>query len=304
MVSMRHVLEQGAMLRALGGAALSALRAPGRGGAVECPGPWIEDEVAAPSASLIAAYVRHVGGEPGAYRATVPAHLFPQWGLALAARALARTHYPLVRVVNAGARLQMRAPLPSGERLLVKARLEAVDDDGQRAILTQRIVTGTRAEPEAVIADVRARVPLQSPRPAKDRRGGSAATVPPDAREIAYVRLGRGAGLDFAKLTGDFNPIHWVPAAARAAGFGALVLHGFSTLARAMEATIGRVLSGNVAALREVDVRFTRPLTLPAQVGVYVDPGGGLFVGDAPGDTAYLAGRFEARFDFAGDRQP
>jgi hypothetical protein len=301
---MRHVLEQGAMLRALGGAALSGLRAPRGGEAVQCPGPWIEHEVAAPSPSLVAAYVRHVGGEPGSYRATVPAHLFPQWGLPLASRVLARTSYPLVRVVNAGVRLQIRAPLPSGERFLVKARLEAVDDDGQRAILTQRIVTGTRAEPDAVIADVRARVPLRSARPAKDKRGGAAATVPPDAREIAYFRLGPGAGFDFAKLTGDFNPIHWVPAAARATGFRAVILHGFSTLARAMEATIVRVLSGNAAALREVDVRFTRPLTLPAKVGVYVDPGGGLFVGDAPGDNAYLAGRFEARFDVEGDRQP
>jgi hypothetical protein len=296
-VSMRHVLEQGAMLRALGGAALSGLRAHRRGVAVECPGPWIEQEVAGPSASLVAAYVRHVGGEPTSYRATVPAHLFPQWGLAVASRVL-------VRLVNAGVRLQMRAPLPAGEPLVVKVRLEAVDDDGQRAILTQRIVTGTRAVPEAVIADVRARVPLGSSRATREKRGGSAAVVPPGAREVAYVRLGRGAGLDFAKLTGDFNPIHWVPVAARAAGFGGLVLHGFSTLARAMEATIVRVLSGNAAALREVEVRFTRPLTLPAQVGVYVAPGGGLFVGDAPGDRAYLAGGYQARFDVAGDRQP
>ena len=42
--------------------------------------------------------------------------------------------------------------------------------------------------------------------------------------------------LDFAKLTGDFNPIHWVPAYARASGFRSCILHGFATMSYAMEA--------------------------------------------------------------------
>jgi hypothetical protein len=42
-------------------------------------------------------------------------------------------------------------------------------------------------------------------------------------------------------------------------------------------------------------VRFSRPLVLPANVGVYVTRGGEVFVGDAPGGGAYLDGHYVAR---------
>jgi len=293
-VALRHVLEQGPMLRALGRAAVSTAvsmfrSSRPRGDAPSVPGPWIEGEIA-PSAALVAAYVRHVGGDPSAYRKEVPAHLFPQWGLPLAARATSGLSYPIARVLNAGCRLEIRAPLPLGEPLLVRARLESVDDDGQRAILTQRVVTGPRSMPDAVVADVRAFVPLQAER---DKRRAPV-LVPTESREIAFGRVGAGAGLDFAKLTGDFNPVHWVPAYARGAGFRSCILHGFATLARAVEALHRRAFSNDVHALTGIDVRFTRPLLLPRTVGVYI-AGGDVFVGDGPGGMAYLAGSFTAK---------
>ena len=118
--------------------------------------------------------------------------------------------------------------------------------------------------------------------------------MPVDAREIAFFKLGADAGLDFAKLTGDFNPVHWVPRWARAFGFRNVILHGFGTLARAIEALNRGLLAGDVTALHEIDVRFTRPLVLPARVGVYVS-GDKVWVGDAPGGPAYLEGTFKLR---------
>jgi len=247
---------------------------------------------------LVTDYVRHVGGDPSWYRGRVPASLFPQWGFPLQARTLLGVPYPLERVMNAGCRIEQKAPLPSGEPLHVRARLESVDDDGRRAILTQTIVTGTKEVPEAIVATLRAYVPLGS----KDKPNGQKAdksaapkerpTVPLSAREISYFSVGPGAGLDFALLTGDFNPIHWIAPYARAAGFGTCILHGFSTLARAIEAIDRRILAGDPSRLAWVDARFTRPLKLPARVGVYVTSDGGLWVGDSPGGGAYLEGRF------------
>lgn len=295
-VSTKHVLEQIPVLRTLGRVALSAVakREPG-GAAPVAPGPWIEATLPPRSAALVADYVRHVGGDPAAYKGIVPPHLFPQWGFPLAAQAIAAVPWPLTKVMNAGCRLEIRAPLPAGEPLLVKARLESIDANERRAILTQRIVTGTASAPEAIVADLHAFVPL-----GKKEKGGAAEVrpvVPADAREIAFFAIGPGAGLDFAKLTGDFNPIHWVPAYARAAGFRSTILHGFATMARAIEAVQRRLFAGDARALRLVDVRFTRPLVLPADVGVYVRRDGGVWVGDAPGGGIYLEGRFEPARD-------
>ena len=79
--------------------------------------------------------------------------------------------------------------------------------------------------------------------------------MPADAKEIAFYRLKADAGLDFAKLTGDFNPVHWVPAYARALGFPNTILHGFGTLARAVEGLNRGVFAGGVDALRRVGGR-------------------------------------------------
>ena len=309
-VSLRHVVTQVPVIAALGRVAFEGLRGPRPGAKAEVPGPWLEAELAPRPEALVRAYVRHVGGDPGWYRGALPAHLFPQWGFPLAARALADLPYPLVKVMNAGCRIEQHGRLPAGERLQVRARIEAIDDDGRRAIITQRIVTGTKSAPDAIVADLRAFVPLAKrngngnghgkahgdgaePKPAGERKARP--TVPADAHELAFFRLGSDAGLDFAKLTGDFNPIHWVTPYARAAGFRSVILHGFATLARALEGLNRARFAGNPLELATVDARFTRPLVLPAKVGVYATTDGGLWVGDAPAGGAYLEGRFTTR---------
>jgi acyl dehydratase len=307
-VSMRHVLEHGPALRALAQTAVGVLEQRVRGGkapaaAPTAPGEWSETELPPRSPGLIKDYIRHVGGDPAWYRGTVPAHFFPQWGFSLMGQAIAKLPYPMMRVMNAGCRIEQRAPLPAGEPLRVRSRLESIDDDGRRVILVSRIVTGTASVPEAVIADMRAFVPLggggngkqsgkPDGKPAADK-GGAKASVPLDAREIAFLRLRADAGLDFAKLTGDFNPIHWIPAYARASGFKACILHGFGSFALATSTIVRGLLSGDAGKLRSIEARFTRPLVMPGKMGIYVTDAGELFAGDGPGAAAYLAGRFQ-----------
>ncbi|MBW2463867.1 MAG: hypothetical protein JRH11_19610, partial [Deltaproteobacteria bacterium] len=117
-------------------------------------------------------------------------------------------------------------------------------------------------------------------------------------------RLGTKAGLDFAKLTGDFNPIHWIPGAARATGFRNVILHGFGTMSRAWEGVIRNVYAGDPSRITEWDCRFTRPLVLPKKVGLYLhdSPNAdspndehGVYVGDAAGGPAYLVGTYSQR---------
>jgi acyl dehydratase len=302
-VSSKHVLQQGPVIATLASVAVSALRQ--RLGHAEAtampalPGPEFTTTVTPRPPELLRAYIRHVGGDPSAYRGQVPAHFFPQWGFPLATRTLQGLPYPLFRVLNGGCRLEIDAPLPANEPLHAHARLEDVDDNGHRAVIHQRVVTGTSAHPEAVVGHLYAVVPLGGgDKPthgngaAHGERPRERARVPQDAEELQRWRLGPDAGLDFAKLTGDFNPVHWVPPYARAFGFRNTILHGFSTMARAMEGLQRTLFAGSVRAIRVLDVKFTKPLVLPAKVGLYVQ-GSSLWVGDAPGGPAYLVGTFE-----------
>ncbi len=289
-VSNRFLLAQGPMLGTLARTALASLRTPSAPRPA-VPGPWVERELPPRPEALVDAYVRATGGDLAAYRRTLPVHLFPQWSMAVAAETLRGVPYPLVRVLNAGCAVNVRAPLPRGERLVVRARLESIDDDGRRAILVQRVVTGTRAEPDALVTEIRAFVPLEAP-----KKGGARSdrrTVDLDAREIGSLRLAADAGLDFAKLTGDLNPLHGLAPWARAMGHRRPILHGFATLARAWEVLVRARYAGAAGAVRTLDARFVRPLPLPSRPFVYL-AGDRLAVADAPGAVPYLDATFSA----------
>lgn len=287
-VPRRHVLHQGPVVRALIETAVWATRP--RPALTALPGPVVHATVPARSEALVRDYVRHVGGDPSSYRNTVPAHLFPQWGFPLLARSLRAIPYDLRKVLNGGCRIEIRRPLPAGEPLELSACLESIDDNGSRAVIQNKLVTGTASAPDAIHAWMYAVVPLgKSGGKNKDRP-----RVPDDAHEIGWWSIRPNHAVDFAVLTGDFNPVHWLPPYARAAGFRNTILHGFSTLARAIEGLNRNRFAGDPSRLRTIDVKFVRPLVLPADVGLYVKDHT-LSVGAGPGGPAYLTGTFEER---------
>ena len=294
-VSSRHILQQGPVLGALARAGWIAATGGSPTGTFEVPGPEFTTTLPPRPSGLIRDYIRHLGGDPGSYRGRVPAHLFPQWVFPLQARGLEGIQYPMHKVLNGGCRIEMKAPIPAGEPLLVSARLQSIDDNGKRAVIHQRSVTGTPSTADALVADMYAIVPLSGPKTDADKKAPRKPKprVPEGARELAYWNISANAGLDFAKLTGDFNPVHWIAPYAKAAGFRNVILHGFSTFARAIEGMNRGLFAGDVDRLKWIDVKFTRPLVLPARVGLYIDDDN-VFVGDAPGGPAYLVGRFGA----------
>lgn len=262
------------------------------GGTMQTPGPLFERTVAPLPSDLINDYVAHVGGESSWYKKTVPAHLFPQWCFPLSTKTLKGVPYPLAKVMNGGCRLEMNAPLPRGEALVANAQLTSIDDNGSRAVLTQKLTSGPKSNPEAIVGYFYPVVPL-----GKKSGGGSKQkpTVPEGTREICRWKIPANAGLEFAKLTGDFNPIHWIGGYAKSFGFNGVILHGFSTMARSIEAINRNILLGDIDRLKVVDCRFTRPLHIPADVGLFVDGEGAFYVGTAPGGPAYLVGSYELR---------
>jgi hypothetical protein len=297
-IYLRHILHQRHALAALAGTAWRARRpGPLSRPPIALPGPELTARVLAPPPSLVRDYLAHVGGDPAAYRGLMPPHLFLQWSLPLAARTLRGLPYPLLRIVNAGCRIQINASLPAGAPLSLRASLQGIKVNERRAVLHQRIVTGCEGAPDALVADLFTVVPV-SETAARARTRGDAGPpradprIPDDARELARWSLPRNAGLAFAALTGDFNPIHWIAPYARAFGFPGPILHGFGTLARAWEALVRARFAGATDRLRAVDVRFLRPLPLPAQTGLFLADTR-FFVGGAPGARATLAGTFE-----------
>jgi hypothetical protein len=300
-VSPLHVLHQGPVLATLARTVWSQVVARKKGAAPEpptTPGRTFSETVPARSPALVRDYLRHVGGSASWYRGRLPFHLYPQWGFPILSCALAELPYDMIKVVNAGCGVTINGPLAADAPLRLRARLEQIDSSSERrVILHSSLVTGTDAHPDALEVEQRVIIPLSGGGKDKpqDKRRKDKPRVPPAVREVGRFTVRPGSGLDFAFLTGDFNPLHWLPPYARASGHPAPISHGFDTLARAVEVLNRNLWAGEVDRLAWIDLRFTRPLRPPADVGVYTDDEGGLFVGSLPDGPAYLTGTFGTR---------
>lgn len=82
-----------------------------------------------------------------------------------------------------------------------------------------------------------------------------------DAAPVATWRVDAGTGRRYARVSGDVNPIHLHPWAAKAFGFPRAIAHGMWTAARAVAA-----LQGRLPDALTYDAVFGMPLLLPSTV--------------------------------------
>ncbi|HYH53948.1 MAG TPA: MaoC/PaaZ C-terminal domain-containing protein [Solirubrobacterales bacterium] len=86
-------------------------------------------------------------------------------------------------------------------------------------------------------------------------------SLPADAPASAEWKLDGGLGRRYAGVSGDRNPIHMHSLTAKPLGFPSAIAHGMWTKARAL-AQLGSRLPDSF----EAEVRFRRPVLLPARV--------------------------------------
>ncbi len=110
----------------------------------------------------------------------------------------------------------------------------------------------------------------------------------PTAEPSQAWALPADLGRQYAKVSGDMNPIHMYPATARLFGFRRPIIHGMWTHARALAA-----LGPRVPERYTVAVSFTKPILLPGRVRFAAEPdaGGWRFaVLASDGKTAHMLG--------------
>ncbi len=112
-----------------------------------------------------------------------------------------------------------------------------------------------------------------------------------DGRAEAEWRLGGDLGRRYAAVSGDRNPIHMHSLSAKALGFPRAIAHGMWMKARCL-AALESVLPDAFA----VEVRFRKPILLPAKVEFASTANGGeidFAVRDAKRGTPHLDGHVE-----------
>jgi acyl dehydratase len=127
----------------------------------------------------------------------------------------------------------------------------------------------------------------------KKGKAGDFESLGADAPASAEWKLGGDLGRRYGGVSGDRNPIHMHSLTAKPLGFPSAIAHGMWTKARALAQ-----LEGRLPESFEVEVRFRKPILLPARVEFAEQEQGKeiLFaVRDAKKGTPHLDGRVTAK---------
>lgn len=111
----------------------------------------------------------------------------------------------------------------------------------------------------------KAKMPGQAPEPERLEMP-SPSTGSGNVEASQLWRLPADLGRQYAKVSGDWNPIHLHPLTARLFGFPRPIIHGMWTHARSLAA-----FGGALPDRYRVQVQFTKPILLPGKVGFIVD---------------------------------
>ena len=84
-----------------------------------------------------------------------------------------------------------------------------------------------------------------------------------DRARIGKISAAANTGRRYAKLSGDYNPIHLSATSAKVFGFKKPIAHGMWTLSRAVSAFVSHQEHSQTIAVTEVKSRFKKPVFLP-----------------------------------------
>lgn len=196
---------------------------------------------------------------------------------------MARTDFPfpLLGLVHVHNTIEQRRPIDAGARLDLSVRAEDLREH-ERGRVIDVVLTATVDGDEAWVG--------RSAYLHRERAGGQRARREEPRRPPATAvwRVDPRVATDYARVSGDRNPIHTSTLGARLLGFPRRIAHGMWSLARCLAA-----LEGRLPREYTVDAAFKQPILLPATVefGAERDGGGWRFaLHDARSGRPHLTG--------------
>lgn len=177
-------------------------------------------------------------------------------------------------MVHASQCLKMLRPIPPAGEVMVNAQVAAVWDKGRHSLVE---VDATGVDADGPLFRTRSATMVLGTGGWGGERGpsGDPPTVDtePVHRVDDYVRPEQAA---IYRLSGDRNPLHIDPDAARGAGFDDVFLHGLCTLGFAARALIATCCDDDPQRLVSIRCRFATPVHLGEPLVTEVwDPGDG-----------------------------
>ncbi|MGJ9416584.1 MaoC/PaaZ C-terminal domain-containing protein [Massilia sp. CMS3.1] len=200
----------------------------------------------------VASYCRALGFTPGA----VP---LPYWYLPVQRAHMATLlsddfPYRLAGIVHVENELTAHAQAPLDAPVMLATRIDVLPPTASGAVYCALETVGS-ANGEPIFTCTSSYLAVRGARSGKAR--GERLRVQQGAVIDSWT-LGPSSGRDYARISGDWNPIHLAPWSARLMGLPAPIIHGMHSLGKAC-AALEKMAGRPVAS---ISVRFTAPVPL------------------------------------------
>lgn len=175
--------------------------------------------------------------------------------------------FPGGGLIHLGGELCWVRPLRVDDRVRARVELDRVEPEPRGARLT--FTTRNWNARGQLCSEGSMLLLLRQGGSTKDAgRSGEEGEDAPEPRweEVARWEVAANHGRRYARVSGDFNPIHLWPLTSRLLGFERPILHGHCTGAMVVHSLVERRLGGDPASLRRLQIRFRAPLLLPSTV--------------------------------------
>jgi acyl dehydratase len=152
----------------------------------------------------------------------------------------------------------LHAPIRAGDVLQVSTSLEEVDlaDTGH----TFTVATSLTNQDSVLAAEARSVMFIRRTGTVKAPAAPAEPHEPHEPVFEAPEEVAEDQAARYAEASGDHNPIHLDPAAAREAGLPNPILHGMCTMAFAAKALVDNLAGGDPTRVRRISVEFARPV--------------------------------------------
>ena len=176
--------------------------------------------------------------------------------------------------VHLGQEIRLHRPLRADERVTVDVAVRGArrEANGIRVAL-RSVIAAADGSPIAELVTAAMLVGASAPEPFGDLPASATYRGDSSRTTIVTQRIPVELPVLYAHVSGDHNPIHLDPDAARAAGFPGVIAHGISVLALVCEEAVDRFADGDPARVRGVGVRFAKPVLPDEPLEIAFQPG-------------------------------
>ncbi|MEV4628016.1 MaoC/PaaZ C-terminal domain-containing protein [Micromonospora sp. NPDC049523] len=189
--------------------------------------------------------------------------------------------FPLLGLVHVANRISLLRPVDAGETLDLAVRTADARPHARGRQFDVLATASVNGEP--VWHDVSTYLRKEPTPTAVERHEPGDRPTPPAA--TGQWRVTPQVGTDYARVSGDRNPIHTSRLGARLLGYPRPIAHGMWSKARCLAA-----LEGRLPEAFTVEVSFKRPIRLPGAVNFHATPAWDFALHDPDSGAPHLVG--------------